>query len=422
MAAYSRYYKLYVTALLFLVYVFNQLDRAIFGFLMEPIKHEFGLTDTELGFVLGPALVMFYAGLGVPIARWADRSHRVRIMAGAILLWSGIVALTACVGRFWQLALARVGVGIGEAGFSAIAMSVIGDYHKDEERARALSTFLLAIPIASVLSSLAAGWLNEAYGWRMVFVVAGLPGIVLAVLMKWTVEEPPRRVLHTVVPQRDQPTLRAVLATLWRNHALRHLLLGQGLANIVLQGLGWAPTFFIRAHGMSTGELGTWLAVIYGVGGSAGIWLGGHLTSRYAKRDERIKAWLMALAAVLVVPLAALTFWYPSKEGALLALLLAQLPMLFFLGPTNALVQDLSAASMRATMASIFILIQVLAGGVVGVQLVGVVSDAFTRLLGDGALALRWSLTLTSLLTLWAAAHFWLAGRSPRWISMEEKV
>src|SRR5688572_11334509 len=144
-------YKRYVTVLLLIVYIFHRTDSTIFGFLMEPIKRELGLSDTELGFLAGPALVLFYATLGVPMARWADRSHRVNIMALAITLWSGIVTLSSMVTTFWQFALARVGVGIGEAGFSAIAQSVVSDYHSAKERTRAISTFMLAIPLAGVV-------------------------------------------------------------------------------------------------------------------------------------------------------------------------------------------------------------------------------------------------------------------------------
>src|SRR5262249_7833455 len=161
-------YKRYVTLILLVVYVFNQTDRAIFGFLMEPMKRDLHLTDSQLGFLAGPALFLFYALLGVPVARMADGSHRVNIMSIAMGLWSAIVMLTAAAGKFWHLALTRIGVGVGEAGFSAIAIAVIADYHSAAERARALSIFMLALPFGAVVSSLTAGWINEAYGWRAV--------------------------------------------------------------------------------------------------------------------------------------------------------------------------------------------------------------------------------------------------------------
>jgi predicted MFS family arabinose efflux permease len=396
----SQSYKRYVTGLLLAVYILNLMDRAIFGFLMEPIKQEFGLSDSQLAFLLGPALVVCYAILGVPIARWGDRHHRVNMMSFAIALWSGIVMLSAVVGKFWHLVLVRVGVGIGEAGFSAIAQSVIGDYHAETERARAVSTFMLGIPIAGVISSLMSGWINETYGWRAVFIVAGVPGILAALLMRWTVREPPRRVIPAAPgAEDDRPSFRSVFSTLWQTRTLRHLIVAQALANIVSCCMGWSPAFFMRAHEMSSGEFGTWLAVIVGVGGITGIWLSGRCVGLR----------LTAVATALTTPFVALVLWSPSKHLALLAFIPAQALMLFFLGPTSSVVLSLTAANMRATMASVFILVQLLAGGVIGVQLIGILSDALLPIAGDSAAALRWSMTLASLLGLWAAAHFWLA-------------
>jgi MFS family permease len=412
----SPAYKRYVTSLLLVIYVCNQTDRALFSFLMEPIKHDLGLSDSQLGFVAGPALSLLYTVLGIPIARWGDKSHRVNIMSAAIVVWSCVVVSFAAIGRYWHLVLAQVGVGIGEAGFTAIAISVISDYYSAaSERTRAISLFMLGIPIAGVVSSLAAGWINQAYGWRTVFLAAGLPGIFLALLMKSTVEEPPRyRLLSAASASPDRPPLRAVFATLWQQRTLRHLAIGQCLANIVICCTNWLPLFFIRDHGMATGELGTWFAVIAGVGGGAGIWLSGYMTSRFGAADERIKVRLMAVATALIAPTLAIVIWNPSKELALLILIPCQALMFFFLAPTMSLVQALSAPSTRATMASVFIFIQVLAGGVIGIQLPGILSDLLTPIVGNGGLALRWSMTATSLLAFWAAIHFWMSARTIR--------
>jgi len=412
----SLAYKRYVTSLLLVIYICNQTDRALFSFLMEPIKHDLGLSDSQLGFVAGPALAVLYTVLGIPIARWGDRSRRVNIMSVAIAVWSCVVMSFAAIGRYWHLVLAQVGIGIGEAGFTAIAISILSDYYSESsERTRAISMFMLGIPIAGVVSSLAAGWINEAYGWRAVFLAAGLPGIVLALLLKATVQEPPRyRLPSTVAEPADRPPLRTVFATLWRQRTLRHLAIGQGLANIVVCCTNWLPLFFIRDHGMATGELGTWFAVIAGVGGGAGIWLSGYMTSRFGAADERIKVRLMAAATVLIAPTLAIVLWNPSKELALLILIPCQALMFFFIAPTMSLVQTLSAPSTRATMASVFLFIQVLAGGVIGIQLPGILSDLLTPIVGNAGLALRWSMTATSLLALWAAFHFWCSARSIR--------
>lgn len=411
---YSKKYKLYVTVLLMTVYVFNQVDRAVFGFLMQPIKLEFGFSDSELGFLAGPALVLLYALLGVPVARLADRSSRVNIISVAVALWSSIVTLSAMVAAFWQFALARVGVGIGEAGFSAVAQSLITDYHTDSERGRAMSIFMLALPLGGVISSLLAGWVNEAYGWRMAFVAAGLPGLVLAVLIKVTVKEPLRQSAPAAMDvQSSRPSLRLVFATLWQCRSLRYLAAAMALVNTVCSCvLIWMPTFFIRSHSMATGELGTWFAVILGIGGGVGVWLGGYMSSHPRLSDERTQVRTMAVTTALIAPVVVAALWCPSKELALAIFIPAQALLFFFYAPTFSLVQGLCAAGMRATMASVFILIQVLAGGAVGVQLIGVLSDLIAPWAGDSASALRWSMTLTCLLALWAAVYFWRTGRS----------
>jgi MFS family permease len=410
---YSKPYRRYVTTLLLLVYVFNQLDRRVFDIVMEPIRLAFSLTDTQLAFLEGPALVLLYSLLGVPVARWADWAPRIRIMVAAITLWSVVTALTAAVHERWALALVRVGVGIGEAGFSAVAIAVISDYESDESRGRALATFMLASPIAAMISNLMGGWINQFYGWRPVFLIAGLPGIPLALLMGTTVRDPSRR----RAPQAQEfgrPSLRAVLLALWRCRSLRHLAIAQGLSNVVWNSMGWVSVFFIRQYHTATGEIGSWLAFADGVVGCASIWLSGLIVAHFAAGDGRAKTHLLALASILTTPFALFVLWYPSKEAALVAYLLLNLPMLFFNAPTVALVQDLVGTHMRATMAAICFLIQMLFGAVIANQLIGVFSDIFASVSGNVSLGLRWSMTIGTLAALWAAVHYWWAGRFVR--------
>jgi MFS family permease len=411
---YSNNYKRYVTVLLLLVYIFNQVDRAIFGIVMEAIKREFALSDTQLGFVGGFALFFFYALLGIPVARWADRSHRVNIMSAAIALWSGVVTISAAVTSFWQFALARVGVGIGEAGFSAVAQSVLTDYHPNSsaERTRALSIFMLALPLGPAVSNLMGGWINEGYGWRAAFLAAGAPGLLLALMMKLTVREPPRTLSGR---QADAPAVRpplsAVFATLWRRRSLRHLTVGMTLLTLITGGvLGWQAPFFIRSHGMSTGELGTWLAINAGVGGSIGVWLSGNLSRRFRMDDERRQAQFLAAISVLAWPLLLALFLSPLKTSALLLSFAATLLVNFFFAPSFSLVQALSTPSMRATVVAVVILSQTLVAGALGLQFIGIVSDALTGRFGEDAL--RWSLVALTPAALWAGLHFWLAARS----------
>lgn len=412
---YSNTHKRYVTVLLLVVYIFNQTDRAIFGFLMEPIKAELGFSDSQLGFLAGPALVLFYATLGIPIARWADRSNRVTIMSIAIALWSGIVTISAAVHTFWQFTFARIGVGIGEAGFSAIAQSLIADYHSAAERTRALSIFMLGLPLGVALSSLMGGWINEAYGWRAAFIAAGVPSLFLAVLLKATVQDPSRASASAAAAAAaHQPSLRSVFEMLWQRKALRHLAIAMTLLNMVTASAAvWMPTFFIRDHGMSTGELGTWIAAITGTSAAVGAWSSANLSNRHRVWDERDQARILAVSAALVGPLLAMVLLWPSAQGALLWLLPAYMLKYFLLGPTWSLLQGLCASSVRATMSAIVIFAQTMLAGAVGVQLVGLISDVLgARMSGGGSL--RWALMITYAGAAWGAAHLWLAARSIR--------
>jgi MFS family permease len=408
----SAAYKRYVVLLLLTIYIVNQTDRNIFSFLMEPIKSDLRLSDTQLGFVAGPAFVLLYALLGIPIARWGDRRNRIGIMTAAIAVWSCAAALFGAVRSFPQLSLTQAAIGIGEAGFSAIAISVIGDYHEDAaERAKALAIFMLAVPLSGIVTSLVAGWINEMYGWRTVFVLAAVPGVMLVALMKWTVREPPRRKGGTFAPiQGQHPPLSTVFSILWQRPALRHLAIGQSLASVVVSCANWLPPLFIRQFGMSTGELGNWFAVIYGLGGSCGVWLSGYLPGRRGLRGAGVEARLTAVATALIVPTLLTALWCPSRTIDLLILIPCHALLYFYMTPNMALVQTLVPAYMRATTASFFFLLQVIVGGAIGTQLVGFVSDRITPWVGNGAMALRWSMTLFSLIAFWAAWHFWRAG------------
>ena len=410
----SLAYRRYITLLLLSVYVFNQADRAIFSILMEPVKRALSLSDSELGFLAGPALVLMYVAFGVPIARLADRIDRVHVMSGAIAIWSGVVMMSSLVGQFWQFALTRIGVGIGEAGFSSVAQSLISDYHDRNERTRALSTFMLGIPLGGVVSALMGGWINQAFGWRDAFLVVGAPGLVLAILVNRTIKEP--RVYTTSANTKSaisQPTLQDIVITLWTDLRLRHLALAQCLVNVVVASeRSWLPTFLIRAHGVATGKLGVYLALLDGIGGVAGIWLGGYLTTRRSLGDESAQIRMMAVVTCLIGPTIGFALWTTSQSATLCALIPGYVCMYFFFGPTYSMVQGLAPPNSSATLVSLFVFIQVLCGGVVGVQVLGVASDLLARNLSDEVLGLRYAMSGAALLSVWACVHFWLASRA----------
>jgi predicted MFS family arabinose efflux permease len=411
---YTRSYKRYVTVLLLAVYSCSYVDRQILALLIEPVRRELRLSDTQMGFLSGPAFVLFYSTLGIPIARLADRSNRVNIISISIAIWSGMTMLCGIAGTFWHLLLARIGVGIGEAGCTPPAQSLIADYVPASERTRALSIYMLGMPIGILVGYLLGGWISQTYGWRAAFLIVGFPGVILGFLVKKTMEEPRGRAIGMPVDRGGRsPSIRVVFSKLWRCQTLRHLMIGMTLVGIVLAGtLAWLPTLFVRVHRMVLGELGTWLALVSGVGGGVGIWLGGYLTARYGTEDERVQVRLLAVSATLVAPILVTALLWPTKEVALLLLLPANICMFFFYGPYFSLVQGLCDVNIRATMVAVVMLIQLMFGGSIGGQLVGLISDALTPLLDRGAL--RWAMVMTSLLALWGAVHFWLAARSIR--------
>ena len=182
----------YALGILVVVYTFNFIDRQILSILLEPVKADLGLSDTAMGMLTGFAFAMFYATLGIPIARYADRSNRRNLIALALGIWSFFTALSGVAQNFWHLLAARIGVGVGEAGCSPPAHSMIADYYPAEQRATALGIYSLGIPIGIMFGLFAGGWINEFFGWRMAFFVVGLPGIILALVVRFTLAEPPR--------------------------------------------------------------------------------------------------------------------------------------------------------------------------------------------------------------------------------------
>ena len=407
-------YKHYVIGALLVVYTFNFVDRQILSLLIQPIKDELQLSDTQLGFLSGLAFAFFYTTLGIPIARLADRRNRVSIISICLALWSGMTALCGLAGNFWHLLLARIGVGIGEAGCTPPAHSVIADYFPRAERSRALSIYMLGIPLGILVGYLVGGWVNELYGWRIAFFTLGIPGVLLAVFVKLTLREPARGRVDGLENHREPvPTLREVLSYLWRQSSFRHLVIANVIIAFMNQGVfQWMPAFFIRSYGMTTGELGTWLALTHGVGGLIGIYLAGLLTGRYGEGNEHRQTRVIAIATVMVMPSALIIFLSTDKYLALWMQLPIALFALFFLGPLFGLVQSLASLRMRATASALVLLIVNLIGHGFGPQLVGLVSDLLSPLFYREAL--RYSLVLFSLLPLWAAWHFLLAGRTIR--------
>jgi MFS family permease len=404
---YSEAYKRYVLGVLTVVYTLNFLDRGLIGLLLEPIKRDLHLSDTQLGFLTGIAFGLFYAVLGLPIARWADRGNRPRITSISIGLWGVTVMSCLAVTSFIQLVFARVAAAVGEAGCMPPTYSLVGDYFpRPAERARAMAVYLMGGPLAWLISFIVGGRLNELYGWRVAFFLMGIPGLAIAGLVKMTVAEPRVRLGREKPASLEMPRIVDVLMTVWRQRSSRHLSLAVILAFTMELGLlPWYAAFMIRSHGMDTAELGVWLGLIFGFGGTAGLLLGGYVNGRWYACDEPGQVRLSAALTVFLIPCFALFLMLPQKHGALIALI----PFVFLancvLGPTFALMQRLVADHMRATTLAVVMLIANLVGMGIGSQTVGVLSDLLEPVTGTDSL--RYSMLTVSFLALWSAYHFW---------------
>ena len=400
----------YVLGTLVVVYTFNFIDRQILSILLEPIKHDLELSDTQLGFLTGFAFALFYATLGIPIARWADAHNRRNLIALSLTIWSGMTALSGLAQNFGQLLFARIGVGVGEAGCSPPAHAMLSDYYPPNQRATALGIYSLGIPVGILFGFLAGGWINEFFGWRVAFFVVGIPGLVLAVVVRFTVREPIRGMSEGRSATTDQPGIAETFRFLWQKRSFRHLAFGGALTAFVGYGVvSWLPSFMIRSHGMETGEIGTYLGLILGIPGGIGIALGGYLADRFGGRDPRWYLWIPAVALLVSVPLSLGIYLSPGPYGALAFLILPVALGNFYQATTFSQTQGLVSLRMRSVAAAVLLFIINIIGLGFGPQAVGLLSDAFAADFGQESL--RYSLLICGLVNIWAALHFYLGGK-----------
>ncbi len=400
----------YVLGVLVVVYTFNFVDRQILSILLEPIKNELQLSDTQLGFLTGFAFAAFYATLGIPIARLADRTNRRNLIAVALVVWSGMTALSGIATNYWQLLLARIGVGVGEAGCSPAAHSMVADYFPAHQRATALGIYSLGIPVGILFGFLAGGWINEIFGWRLAFFVVGLPGIVLALVVWLTVREPPRGMAEQRADVAPPPGVFETFRFLMAKKSFRHLALGGALTAFVgYSYVSWMPSFLARSYGMHTGEIGTWLGLILGIPGGIGISLGGYLADRFGSRDTRWYLWIVSVALLLGVPFSLGIFTATSAGVALAFLALPIMLGNFYQATTFSQTQGLASLRMRAVAAAVLLFIVNIIGLGAGPQVTGILSDLLAPQYGQESL--RYALLLVSLVNIWSAWHYFIAGR-----------
>jgi MFS family permease len=404
-------YKSYLLGVLAFVLASNCMDRVALGLLLQELKVDLALSDTQLGLLTGIAFALFYSVMGIPIARWADRGNRVTLITITTALWSAAVALCGMASSFLQLLLIRIGVAVGEAGCNPPAHSLIADYFSRLERPKAVAIYMLGAPLATVLGYFGAGWLNELCGWRVTFIVLGLPGVALAALVMLTLKEPRRQQgVSTVAPNlHEHPSLTETCIALWQKRSFRHLLIFYSVSAFFSVGTGqWKPSFFIRSYGLQTGELGTWLAVIYGLGGILGTWLGGVAASRYAAGNERLQLNAICVAYCVLAGVSVCTYLSPDAHLAFALLAVTMIATGTVVGPLFATIHAVVPQRMRAMSIAILFLFANLIGMGLGPLAVGVLSDAFHSWAGEDSL--RFALLALSPGYLWCALHLRWAG------------
>ena len=402
----------YALVVLTLVYTFNFIDRQLLSILQESIKIDLSLSDSQLGLLTGFAFAVFYVTAGIPIARLADRSNRRNIVAVSVGLWSFMTAISGFVQSYSQLLAARIGVGIGEAGGSPPSHSIVSDIFPPEKRASALAFYSTGVNLGILFGFLFGGWRNEFFGWRVAFMVVGVPGIILAIIVRATVREPVRGLIENKKVSEKQVPFREVVSLLWQRKTFRHMAFACGLNAFVGYGtVNWIASFFIRSHEMSTGELGTWLALSTGLFGAIGILLGGILGDKLAERDKRWYQWIPGLATILVVPFLLIVFLTNHQYVALVSVFIPGLLQNVYLGNSIATTHNLVGLRWRSTASAILLLVINIIGLGLGPFAIGFLSDFLAPTLG--AESLRYSmLILLPTVMIWSSIHFYLASRT----------
>lgn len=454
----TKTYRAYVLLALTVVYTFNFVDRGLIGVTQEPLKHDLGVSDFQLGLLGGPIFAILYTLLGVPIARIAERRSRIAIVSIGAAVWSVMTAACGVAANYVQLCAARVGVGIGEAACTPPSHSVIGDYFPSGKRATALAIYALGIPIGTMIAAIGGGWLvdhggrffdwlvplfhalgiknnidgaDHIAGWRSVFLILGLPGIVAALLLQVTVKEPPRSGAAT-----ETPSFGATLAELMRKPSFWHIALAGALVSFVGYGTSqFLVSYSVRNYGVSISDASRALGLVAGISVAIGTFAGGFISDMLQKRRPTIACWLPGVGLFIALPIYLRSFGAPDFDDSFKYLLVAPVFHYLYLGPMYAVTQSVVQPRMRATAIAILLLVVNLIGYGLGPPLVGAVSDylANQELAGTGstaasclaaaknapgvcgpalAMGLRHAMMATVAVLAWPAIHFFLAART----------
>lgn len=396
----------YAMVMLAIVYMFNFIDRQILAILLPAIGAEFKVADSVLGLLAGTTFTIFYATLGIPIARLADRFSRRNLITIALAVWSGMTALCGVAANIVQLAFARVGVGIGEAGCSPPAHSMIADYYPPANRATAMGFYTLGISAGIMLANIAGGWISQNIGWREAFFIVGAPGLLLAILFRMTVSEPPRGMSEERSDSGRQPPLREVLRFLMGRRSFLHLSVAAGLTSLTgYSVITWFPSFMVRSFDMDIASVGLRLGLILGFVGGFGFFFGGYLSDYFGRKSQKFAMQFIAASVLLTALFYVAVFLAPTPSWCLAFYLVPAAISNFYLAPVLAQVQSLVSLRMRATASALMLFVINIIGFGVGPPLTGWLSDVLASTFAHESMRFSLLAVCTTML-VWAAWHY----------------
>ncbi|MCW2392691.1 spinster family MFS transporter [Sphingobium sp. B1D7B] len=436
-------YRAWLLALTMAVSAFGFIDRVIVATLGQAIKDDLGLSDFQLGILSGLSFAILYSTMGLPIARLAERRSRINIISISVALFSAATVACGMAANFWQLFLLRVGVGIGEAGVQAPAVSLLADHFPKERRGAVMTVMKLGNPVGSVIGALTAGWIGSTYGWRAAIICIAAPGLIVALLFRLTLREPPRGLSDPDLAEAksEPPPLRAVLKMMAARPEFRHMLIGLALVTLGMYGSGafYAP-FFMRVHDLSLSQVGVFYAVQSGIAATLGLAIAGFGVDLISRWGAQWYALLPALGVLIGAPFTLAGYSVAHPMLALVLLISGAVLAFFHNVPTLVAFQNMVGPRMRATAAFVFFFVTTLVGVGLGPALIGFISDLYANaLFADGNYAalcgsktvstvaavqsactaastsgIRYALMTSVLLPLWSALHFFLAARAIR--------
>jgi predicted MFS family arabinose efflux permease len=400
----------YALALLTTIYTLNFLDRQVITILIDPIKRDYHLSDKAIGFISGFGFVIMYSLIAPFVARWADRGNRRNILTAGLVIWSGMTALAGIARNALQLTLARFGVGIGEAAGTAPSASIISDLFPGDQRAMAMSVYQLGPVFGGFLGAFIGGWINQYYGWHQAFLVAGIPGLIVALIFHFTVREPARGTTEETRVNTQQQPLGETLQFLFRQKSWLLLLVGFSFTTYIQFGFGnWTAPFLGRVRHLNSAQIGTYLGTVRGLAGLAGTLLGGYLTDWFGHRDPRWRLYVPAICSILACPGTLLFLFSPHPAVALAGFALISAASPVHVGPVISVSHSIVKVGMRTFSTSLLYLITELIGMGGGTLIIGALTDHYLPRLGPNAI--RYSMSTAAAATLIGGVFFILAAQ-----------